>query len=460
VKKVPENEISPTGAGIMLCKLDLAGSTPRQEIRAGVTTFMTMAYIIAVNAQILGDAGMPREGVMAATCLAAAFGSLLMGLLTNYPFALAPGMGLNAFFAYTVVLGMGLSWQGALAAVFISGLVFLLLTLTGARRAIVDGIPLSLKYAISVGIGLFIALIGLEKAGLIVFNPATRSLGLVDGRYFTDPALRAWLPPGSSPESLGLALFGLVLTAALVVARVRGALLWGILATTAVAVPLDVVDRGSLALFGLPSGLGQTFLAMDFDAVFDFGLVTVIFTFTFVDLFDTVGTLVGVSSKAGMLDEEGRLPGVDRALLADSVATMAGAALGTSTTTTYVESAAGVAEGGRTGWTAITTGGLFLLALFCAPLVSAIPAVATAPALVIVGVFMMEPVTRIDFGDYLEAIPAFFAIAIMPLAFSIAEGIVAGVLAYSLIRVLTGRAGGISPTMWVLTALFILRFLI
>jgi len=444
----------------MLFKLDISDSTPRQEIRAGVTTFMTMAYIIAVNTQILGDAGMPREGVMAATCLAAAFGSVLMGLLTNYPFALAPGMGLNAFFAYTVVLGMGLSWQGALAAVFISGLIFLLLTLTGIRQAIVNGIPLGLKYAISVGIGLFIALIGLEKAGLIVFNPGTKSLGLVSGRYFADPELQALLPLGSSPESVGLALFGLLLTGALVALKVRGALLWGILATTAVGIPLGVVDSGSLEIFGIPSGLGETFLAMDFDAVFGFGIVTVVFTFTFVDLFDTVGTLIGVSSKAGMLDEKGRLPRANRALLADSLATMVGASLGTSTTTTYVESAAGVAEGGRTGWAAITTGGLFLLALFFAPLFGAIPAAATAPALVIVGVFMMEPVTRIDFGDYVEAIPAFLTIAMMPLAFSIAEGIVAGVLAYTFLKLVSGGWREVSPTLWVLSLLFIARFFI
>jgi len=442
----------------MLFKLDLSDADPKQEIRAGVTTFMTMAYIIAVNSQILSDAGMPREAVMAATCLAAALGSLLMGLLTNYPFALAPGMGLNAFFAYTVVLEMGLSWQGALAAVFISGLVFLLLTLTRAREAIVNGIPMSLKYAISVGIGLFIALIGLEKAGIIVFNPKTMSLGRVAGRYFTDPELRELLPVGSSPESVGLALFGLVLTGALVVLKVRGALLWGILAATAVGVPLGVVEWESLGVFGVPSGFGQTFWAMDFHEVFSFGLLTAIFTFTFVDLFDTVGTLIGVSSKAGMLDEEGRLPRVNRALLADSVATMVGASLGTSTTTTYVESAAGVAEGGRTGWTAITAGALFLLALLFTPLVNAIPGAATAPALIIVGVFMMEPVTRIDFGDYLEAIPAFLAIAIMPLAYSIAEGIVFGVLAYTFLRILSGRVRQISLTMWILTALFILHF--
>ena len=431
-----------------------------REIRAGATTFATMAYIIAVNPLILGDAGMPRDGVMAATCVAAAIGCFLMGALTNYPFALAPGMGLNAFFVYAVVLGMGIPWQGALAAVFISGSIFLLLTLTRAREAIVNAIPLSLKYAIGVGIGFFIALIGLKNAGIVVFHPGVGSLGLVDGRYFADAELYKLLPPGTSEQSVGLALFGLVLTGALVVWKVRGALLWGIMGATLAGVPLGVVDAGSLQVFGLPSGLGQTFMAMDFAPVLSAGLVTVVFTFTFVDLFDTVGTLVGVAGKTGMLDAQGRLPRANRALLADSLATMAGAVLGTSTTTTYVESAAGVAEGGRTGWTAITCGVLFLLALFLAPLVQHIPAAATAPALVIVGIFMMEPVTRIDFGDYLEAIPAFFTIAFMPLAFSIAEGIVAGILAYVLLRLSSGRWREVSSTLWILTGFFLLRFLL
>jgi AGZA family xanthine/uracil permease-like MFS transporter len=441
----------------MLSRLSLSGADPRQEVRAGVTTFMTMAYIIAVNPQILGDAGMPRDGVMAATCLAAAFGSLLMGVLTNFPFALAPGMGLNAYFAYTVVLGLGLSWQGALAAVFVSGVLFLLLTITRARQAIVNGIPLSLKCAISVGIGLFIALIGLEKAGLIVPSPATGSLGLVTPAHFTTPELTGLLPPGTSPASIGVALIGLVLSAGLMVRGVRGALLWGIIGATVAGVPLGVVTWPGGAPVSLPSGLSRTFLAMDFHALLEFGLVSVIFTFTFVDLFDAVGTLVGVANKAGMLDAQGRLPRVTRALVADSLATAAGAALGTSTTTAYIESAAGVAAGGRTGWTAITVAVLFLAALFCAPLVNAIPAAATAPALVLVGVFMMEPVTRIDFGDFAEAIPAFCAMVIMPLAFSIAEGIVFGVLAYTLLRLLSGRWRDVSLTMAILSALFLVH---
>jgi AGZA family xanthine/uracil permease-like MFS transporter len=419
-----------------------------------------MAYIIVVNPLILSEAGMPKDAVMVATCLAAALGSFLMGWLANYPFALAPGMGLNAFFVYTVVLGMAIPWQGALAAVFISGLVFLILTLTRAREAIINSIPLSLKCAVSVGIGLFISLIGLKNAGLIVFNPGTNSLGLVNGRYLSDPALAAFLPPGTSVATIGLAVAGLLITGALVVLKVRGALLWGILATFVLGIPAGVVATDDLNVVGLPSGLGQTLFAWDFQAVLGVGLVTIIFTFTFVDLFDTVGTLVGVASKAGMLDEKGHLPRARRALLADSIATMAGAALGTSTTTTYIESAAGVAEGGRTGLTAITTGVLFLVALIFAPLVQHIPPAATAPVLIIVGIFLMEPVRRIDFSDYADAIPAFFTIFMMPLAFSIAEGIVAGILAFTFLRLVCWRTSEVSLTLWILAALFLLRFLI
>jgi AGZA family xanthine/uracil permease-like MFS transporter len=440
--------------------LDLRGTSVRQEMRAGLTTFMTMAYIIAVNPLILADAGMPRDGVMAATCLAAAVGSFLMGFLTNYPFALAPGMGLNAYFAYTVVLGMGIPWQGALAAVFLSGLLFFLLTLTRAREAIVNSIPMSLKYATSVGIGLFIALIGLKNAGILVYQPGLGSLGLVDGRYFTEPALQRLLPPGCSVRSVWLAVFGLALTGVMVVRRVQGALLIGILGTALAGIPLGVVDWRHAGVFGVPTGLGQTLLAMDFQPVLAHGLLTVIFTFTFIELFDTIGTLVGVASKAGMLDHRGHLPRATRALMADSVATMAGAALGTSTTTAYIESAAGVAAGGRTGLTAVVAGSLFLVALFFAPLVAAIPAAATAPALVIVGIFMMEPVTRIDFGQYLEAIPAFFTVVMMPLAFSIAEGIVAGVLAYVVLMAASGQARRVGLTLWVLAALFAVRFFV
>lgn len=444
----------------MLIPLNLGDSSPRQELRAGLTTFMTMAYIIVVHTHILGAAGMPREGVMVATCLAAALGSVLMGVLSNYPFALAPGMGLNAFFTYTVVLGMGLSWQGALAAVFISGLIFIALTLTRAREAIVNAIPLTLKYAISVGIGLFIALIGLKDAGIVVYHAGTGSLGIIDGSYFANPELQSFLPAGTTPASVALALTGLALTAALVARHIRGALLLGIVGTTLLGVPFGVVDPGAIRPVAWPRGLGAVMGQMDFGEVLNYGLVAVIFTFTFVDLFDTVGTLVGVAGKARMLDDQGRLPRASRALLADSLATTAGAFLGTSTTTTYVESAAGIADGGRTGWTAITVGGLFLASIFFFPLVDLVPRAGTTAAQVMVGIFMMEPVMRIDFTDYQEAIPAFFAIVMMPLAFSIAEGIIAGVLAYSFLKVVTGRCRELSTTMWVLSALFVLRFFV
>ncbi len=438
--------------------LQCAHTTPIHELRAGLTTFATMAYIVAVNPLILGDAGMPREAVAAATCLAAGLGSILMGLLTNYPLAVAPGMGLNAFFAYSVVGGMGLSWEGALAVVFVSGLVFLVLTLTDLREALINAIPTSLKCAISVGVGFFIALVGFKNAGIVVHNPSTKTLGLVNLGYFADPQLTQLLPFGASPTSLGLALFGLVLTGVLVVRQVPGALLLGIAVSALLAVPLGLMPLGDRPLVGLPTGLGQTALALDFSAVFSFGLISVIIAFTFVDLFDTAGTLIGVSSKAGLLDTKGRLPRARRALLADSLATIFGASVGTSTTTTYVESAAGVAAGGRSGLTALVVGICFLLALFLAPLLSLIPAVATAPALVIVGVFMMEPVRRIDFGNYLEAIPAFLAVAIMPWAFSIAEGIAAGVLAYVGLHLLGGRGREVSPVLWVLAALLLLRY--
>lgn len=442
-------------------KLKEHNTNIRTEMIAGLTTFMTMAYIIAVNPQILGQAGMPQGAVFVATCLAAALGTFLMGFLANYPFALAPGMGLNAFFTYTVVLDMGLSWQAALAAVFISGVIFILLTVTKAREAIVNSIPLSLKYAVSVGIGLFIALIGLKNAGIIIHNPATGTLGLINSNYFIDENLQQLLPFGTSPASILLAVIGLVLTSILVVKRVKGALLWGILLTTIIGVPMGVVNLGSnFSPISMPPSMKETFLALDFKGVFNYGLIPIIFAFTFVDLFDTIGTLVGVSSKAGFLDEKGNLPKANKALLADSIATLFGSLIGTSTTTTYVESASGVAEGGRTGLTAITAGVLFLLAIFFSPLVAIIPAAATSPVLIIVGIFMMEPVMNINFREYLEAIPAFLTIIMMPLAYSIAEGIVFGVLAYTILRVFSGKAKDISITMWILAILFIIRFFI
>ncbi|MGE5573770.1 MAG: NCS2 family permease [Bacteroidota bacterium] len=421
------------------------GTNVRTEIIAGITTFMTMAYIIIVNPSILGNTGMDVGAVMVATILGTALGTLIMAFYANYPFAMAPGMGLNAFFAFTVVLGMGISWQTALAAVFVDGVIFLILTLLPVRKAIINGVPMTLKLAVSVGIGLFIAFIGMQEAGIIVKNPATLvSLGTI-----------------TSPNVL-LSLFGLAVMGLLISRRVKGSLLLGILITTVVgmAFKLNPTPTSLASIVGAPPSLAPTFLQMDFRGLLDVGLITVVFTFTFVDLFDTAGTLIGVSTKAGFLNEKGELPRADQALLADAVGTIGGAVFGTSTVTTYIESASGVAEGGRTGLTAVTVAVLFLLSLFFAPLVKLIPAAATAPALIIVGIFMMEPVMKIDFTDFTEAIPAFLAIAMMPFAYSIAEGLVFGVLGYVIIKLLAGRARQISATMWVLAVLFVIRFIL
>lgn len=426
-------------------KIEENKTNVRTEVLAGITTFMTMAYIIFVNPTILSDSGMPWEAVFTATCLSAAFATFLMGFLANYPFALAPGMGLNAYFTYTVVLQMGLSWQAALAAVFISGIIFIVLTLTKIREAIVNAIPMSLKLAVSAGIGLFIALIGFANAGIIEANPNTM-VALGD---FSEPGVI-------------LATLGLIITGFLVVRKVKGALLWGIALTTVLGIPLGVTNLENFGVFSAPPSLAETFGAftIGFKEVFDFGIIPIIFAFTFVDLFDTIGTLVGVSSKAGMLDRDGKLPRAEKALLADSLGTVFGSVVGTSTVTTFVESAAGVAEGGRTGLTAIVAGTLFLVALFFSPLIGVVPGEATAPVLIIVGVFMIEPVMKINFSDYLEAIPAFLAIVMMPFAYSIAEGIVFGVLAYTLLHFLTGKFEKISVTMWILSLLFLIRFFV
>jgi AGZA family xanthine/uracil permease-like MFS transporter len=434
-------------------------TTVRTEVMAGVTTFMTMAYIIFVNPSILSAAGMPFGSVMVATILAAAFATVVMALAANYPFALAPGMGMNAFFTYTVVLGLGHSWQTALGAVFLSSIICLAVTLSGARERIINDVPMSLKMALGVGIGLFIAFIGFKNAGVIVANPGT-TVGLINPHYFQDPALSALLPYGCTPASVILFLIGLAVTGWLVVKNVKGALLWGILATTVIGIPMGVTQiPAGFVPFSAPPSLATTFLALDLKSVLTVAMIPIIFTMAFTDLFDTVGTFVGVSSKAGMLDENGRLPRGGRALVADSVGSFIGSLLGTSNTTTYVESASGVAEGGRTGLTGIVVALLFLLSLFLAPLVGIIPVAATAPVLVIVGIFMMEPVMKIDFSKYLIAIPAFLTIVMMPFAFSIAEGIVAGVVSFVLLHLLTGKAEEIRPTMWVLGGLFVLRYI-
>jgi AGZA family xanthine/uracil permease-like MFS transporter len=359
------------------------------------------------------------------------------------PFALAPGMGLNAFFAFTVVLGMGYSWQFALTAVFIEGIIFLILTMFNIRELIVNAIPISLKHAVSAGIGLFIAFIGLQNAGLIVNNEATL-VGLGDM---------------GSPTVL-IAVGGIVLTAVLLSLNVKGALLIGIFVATVAGIPLGVTRLPEGTLVDTPPSLAPILWKFDFSKVFSFDMLIVLFTFLFVDMFDTVGTLVGVSSKAGMLDKEGRVPRVKQALIADSIGTTVGAILGTSTVTTYVESASGVAEGGKTGLTSLATAALFLIALFFAPLFTMVPAAATAPALVLVGFFMMSPILKINFDDFSESIPAFITIIIMPLTYSIAEGIVFGMLSYVLLKTLTGKFKDLSPVMVVLAILFVLKFFI
>jgi AGZA family xanthine/uracil permease-like MFS transporter len=417
-------------------------STLRTEIIAGITTFMTMVYILAVNPSILSAAGMDKDAVFTATALSAIIATLVMALVAKLPFALAPGMGLNAFFAYTVVLGMGYSWQFALTAVFLEGIIFILLTAFNIRELIVNSIPINLKHAVSVGIGLFIAFIGLKGTGLIVGNPATL-VGLGDMR---NPAVL-----------VGLA--GVIIIGVLFAKKVKGAILIGILASTIIGIFVDVtVIPENFSVVSLPPSIEPIFFKFDFSQVFTLDMLIVLFTFLFVDMFDTVGTLVGVSSKADMLDKDGNVPRVKQALFADAIGTTVGAMLGTSTVTTYVESAAGVAEGGKTGMTALIVAGMFVLALFFAPIFMIIPAAATAPALIIVGLFMISPIMKIDLDDFTEAIPAFFTIIMMPLTYSIAEGIVFGMLSFVILKLLTGRYKEIKPIMYVIAILFLIKF--
>jgi AGZA family xanthine/uracil permease-like MFS transporter len=418
-------------------------TTVRTEILAGLTTFMTMAYILAVNPDILSATGMDKNALFTATALSALIATLFMALVAKLPFALAPGMGLNAFFAFTVVLGMGHTWQFALTAVFLEGIIFLLLTFFNIRELIVNSIPISLKHAISAGIGLFIAFIGLQNAGIIVNNDAVL-VGL--GKM-------------GSPAVL-IALGGIVLTAVLLALKVKGALLIGIFAATIAGLPFGVTKMPEGSLVTAPPSLEPIFFKFEFSQIFTFDMMIVLFTFLFVDMFDTVGTLVGVSSKAGMLDKDGKVPRVKQALFADAIGTTAGAILGTSTVTTYVESASGVAEGGKTGLTSLSTAALFGIALFLAPIFLMVPAAATAPALVLVGFFMMTPILNINFNDFTESIPAFIAIIIMPLTYSIAEGIVFGMLSYVLLKLLTGKTKDLTIVMVVLAVLFILKFFI
>lgn len=451
-------------------KLQENNTNVRTEVIAGFTTFVTMAYIIFVNPNILKMGGMNSIGaifdgaagqtvfndpivgaVMAATCLAAAIGSFIMGFYANYPFAQAPGMGLNATFAFTVMVGMAYSWQAALAAVFISGIIFIIITLTGLRESIVNAIPLSLKHATGAGIGLFIALIGLKNAGIVAGNPAT-IIGLGDL---------------SHPQTI-LAIVGIVITAVLMARGIKGAMLIGILITTVIGIPMGVVSvPAGFSPVSMPPSIAPTLFKLNFSEIFAdttnitgavLSFLSIVIAFTFVDMFDTLGTLIGTGAKAGFLDKEGKLPRINKAMMADAVATSAGALLGTSTTTTYVESAAGVAEGGRTGLTAVTVGVLFLAALFLAPVAGLVPAAATAPALIIVGVLMMSSVKEVDFSDFTEALPAFFTIVMMPFAFSIADGIAMGLITYPIVKVAAGRSNEVKPLVYILAILFILRY--
>ena len=439
----------------------------RTEIFAGITTFMTMAYILAVNPSILADSGMDKNAVFVATVLASALGSILMGMLANYPFALAPGMGLNAYFAYTVVLGMGYSWQFALTAVFIEGIIFIILSLTNVREAIFNAIPKTLKIAVSVGIGLFIALLGLQNAKIVVsgafydFSSASRSEGL----------------------TVILAMIGIIITAILLIKKVKGAILWGILATWGLGMFCELVglyipnpESGMYSL--LPDwsnwfnvgAISSTFCKFEFKNIFNLDGFIIVISFLFVDMFDTLGTLIGVASKAEMLDKDGKLPRIKGALLSDAIATSAGAVLGTSTTTTFVESASGVGVGGRTGLTAIVTGLLFLCSLIFSPIFLAIPSFATAPALVMVGLMMLESILKIDFKDYSESAPAFICIIAMPFTASISEGISLGVISYvfinlivNLITKIKDKNAKIKKIHWmlyILTILFILKYIL
>ena len=416
-------------------------TTVRTEITAGITTFLTMAYILAVNPNILGETGMDKGALFTTTVLMSALPTIFMALYAKLPLALAPGMGLNAFFAYTVCLVMGYSWQFALTAVFLEGLVFLLLTVTNLREKIVDVIPNALKNAISAGIGLYIAFIGLQGAGIIVNNDAT----LVSlGDLTTGSAL--------------LGAIGIIVTSILLVKNVKGALLWGILATTLIGIPLGVTQINGV--FSTPPSIEPIFMQFEWDQIFTKEMVIIVFTFLFVDLFDCIGTVIGVTTRAGMVKEDGKIPRLKEVFMVDSISTAAGAVMGTSTVAVYVESAAGVNEGGRSGLTAFVTGICFLLALFFAPLFLAIPAAATTPVLVLVGLMMMSSVLKINFDDYAEAIPAFICVLLMPLTYSISEGIVLGHLSYIFINLLSGNYKKMTVGMYILAIFFLIKFLV
>lgn len=458
-------------------KLEENGTDVKTEVIAGITTFFTMAYIIFVNPDILSQTGMDFNSVMVATCIAGAIGSILTGLMSNYPFAQAPGMGLNAFFTFSVVFGLGYTWEQALAAVFISGVVFIFITLSGVRQTVVESIPLFLKNAISAGIGLFIAFIGFSNAGIIAVNQGP-IIDIINGAETLDKGAMIDAVNSAGPQVLEfgnfaspavlLAVIGLIITSILMIRNVKGALFIGIILTTIIGIPMGVTNL-NIDFSMSDITLKHTFMKMDFKGLLSTGggfftslvsVVTVILSFFIVDMFDTMGTLIGTANKAGFLDEEGNLPRGNEAMMADAIATCAGAALGTSTVTTFVESSAGVSEGGRTGLTAVVVGILFFLAIFLAPIAGIIPSAATAPALIIVGVLMMGSVKNIDFENLEEAIPAFFTMALMPFSYSIANGIAAGFIFYSVIKIVKGKGKEVHPVMYVFVGLFILRFVL
>ncbi|MCB6341655.1 MULTISPECIES: NCS2 family permease [Enterocloster] len=438
----------------------------KTEVIAGITTFMTMAYILAVNPNILSDAGMDRGAVFTATALASLVATLLMAAFANYPFVLAPGMGLNAYFAYTVVLQMGYTWQMALAAVFVEGLIFIALSLTNVREAIFNAIPINLKHAVSAGIGLFIAFIGLQNAKIVVDSATLVSVYSFKGSIAAGNF-------NSEGITVLLALIGVLITGILIVKGIKGNILWGILITWILGILCEVTglyqpnaDLGMFSVipdftsgFGIPS-MKETFMHVDFSRVLSLDFLVVMFAFLFVDMFDTLGTLIGVASKADMLDKDGKLPKIRGALLSDAIGTSLGALFGTSTTTTFVESASGVAEGGRTGLTAVTAAAFFGLSLFLSPIFLAIPSFATAPALIVVGFLMISAILKVDFNDFTEAIPAYIAVIAMPFMYSISEGIAMGVISYVVINLATGRAKEkkISALMYVLAVLFVLKY--
>ena len=451
-------------------KLSENKTDAKTEILAGITTFMTMAYILAVNPSILSATGMDSGAVFTATALAAFIGTLLMAIFANYPFALAPGMGLNAYFAYTVVLGMGYSWEYALTAVFAEGIIFILLSATNVREAIFNAIPQNLKAAVSVGIGLFIAFIGLQNAKIVIGGSTLLQLFSVDKYNEVNGVSASFNDVGIT---VLLAIIGIIVTGILVVKNIKGNILWGILITWLLGIICQFtglyVPNADLGFYSLlpnfsnglsiPS-LSPIFCKLDFSGIFSLNFIVILFAFLFVDLFDTIGTLIGVSAKADMLDENGKLPRIKGALMADAVATTVGAVIGTSTTTTFVESASGVSEGGRTGLTSVTTALLFGLSLFLSPIFLAIPSFATAPALVIVGLYMLTNVTNIDFNDMSEAIPCYVCIIAMPFFYSISEGISMGVITYVALNLITGKAKEkkVSILMYVLAVLFILKY--